>query len=135
MGFHISIPPVRCGTRELVRGYQHLLTVVALNHLQLLLDLLEPIISVHRFHDLTKGGWLSALKISKTIPRQRWRRLMLHSLHVYHGLKHLCLHHQHLLKSRRRGWQWVDILVVLSVVVPVVFVVAVPCVSHLKYKC
>jgi hypothetical protein len=56
---------------------------------------------------------------------------------VDHGLlqslKHLCLHHQHLLKSRRRGWQRVDILVVLYVVVPVV-VVAVPCVGHLKCK-
>jgi hypothetical protein len=50
-----------------------------------------------------------------------------------HGLKHLCLHNQHLLKSRRRRWWWVDILVVLPVVVPVVVVVAVPCVGHLKY--
>jgi hypothetical protein len=37
-----------------------------------------------------------------------------------------------LLKSRRRGWWQVDILVVLPVIVPVV-VVAVPCVGHLKY--
>jgi hypothetical protein len=42
------------------------------------------------------------------------------------------LHNQHLLKSRRRGWWQVDILVVLLVVVPVV-VVAVPFVGHLKY--
>jgi hypothetical protein len=61
-------------------------------------------------------------------------------LHVDHGLlyglKHLCLHHQHMLKSRRRGWRRVDILVVLSIVVPVVvIVVIVPCVVHLKYKC
>jgi hypothetical protein len=60
---------------------------------------------------------------------------MLSNLHVDHGLqhslKHLCLHNQHLLKSRQRGWWWVDILVVLSVVV---VVVAVPCVGHLKYK-
>jgi hypothetical protein len=34
-----------------------------------------------------------------------------------------------LLKSRRRGWWRVDILVVL----PVVVVVAAPCVGHLKY--
>jgi hypothetical protein len=33
------------------------------------------------------------------------------------------------------GWRRVDILVVLSVVVPVVVVVVVPCVSHLKCKC
>jgi hypothetical protein len=69
-----------------------------------------------------------------------WRRLWLSSLYVDHGLldslKHLCLHSQHLLKSRRSGWRQVDILVVLSVVVPIVVVavVAVPCVGHLKYK-
>jgi hypothetical protein len=59
------------------------------------------------------------------------------SLHVDHGLlhslKHLCLHSQHLLKSRQRGWWRIDILVVLSVIVPVV-VVAVPYVGHMKYK-
>jgi hypothetical protein len=38
-----------------------------------------------------------------------------------------------LLKSRRRGWWQVDILVVLPVAVPVVVVVVVPCVVHLKY--
>jgi hypothetical protein len=56
---------------------------------------------------------------------------------LLHGLKHLCLHNQHLLNSRRRGWWRVDILVVLSVVVPVVVVVVVAgsCVDHLKYKC
>jgi hypothetical protein len=59
--------------------------------------------------------------------------LRLGSLHVDHGLlhslKHLCLHNQHLLKSRRRGWWRVDVLVVLSIVVPVVVVVAIPCVG------
>jgi hypothetical protein len=44
MGFHISIPPVGCRTRELVRGKQHLLMVVSLHHLQLLLNRIEPII-------------------------------------------------------------------------------------------
>jgi hypothetical protein len=78
------------------------------------------------------------LKISKSIPWRQWRRLGLSSLHVnhglLHGLKHLCLHNQHLLKSRRRGWRRVDILVVLPIVVLSVVVVAVPCVGHLKYK-
>jgi hypothetical protein len=59
-------------------------------------------------------------------------------LHVDHGLlhslKHLCLHSQHFLKSRRRGWPWVDILVVLPIVVLSVIVVAVQCVGHLKCK-
>jgi hypothetical protein len=52
---------------------------------------------------------------------------------LLHSLKHSCLHNQHLLKSRRREWWRVDILVVLSIVVPVV-VVVVPSVGHLKYK-
>jgi hypothetical protein len=47
--------------------------------------------------------------------------------------QHLCLHNQHLLKSRQRGWRRVNILVVLSIVVHVAIVVAVPCVGHLKY--
>jgi hypothetical protein len=63
--------------------------------------------------------------------------LRLSSLYVdqglLHGLKHLCLHNQNLLKSRHRGWWRIDILVVLPVVVPIVVVVAVPCVGHLKY--
>jgi hypothetical protein len=53
---------------------------------------------------------------------------------LLHGLKHLCLHSQHLLKSKWRGWRWVGILVV---VLPIVFSIvgddSVPCVSHLKY--
>jgi hypothetical protein len=54
---------------------------------------------------------------------------------LLHGLKHLCLQSQHLLKSRRRGWRWVgSVLVVLPIVILDV-VVAVPCVGHLKYEC
>jgi hypothetical protein len=115
--------------------------VVALNHMQLLLHRLEPIVSIHWLHGLRKGRRLSALKLSKPIPRWRWRRLRLSSLHVDHGLlhslKHLCLHNQYLLKSRQRGGWWVDIMVVLPIFVPVVVVVvvAVSCVGHLKYKC
>jgi hypothetical protein len=64
--------------------------------------------------------------------------LRLSILHVdyglLHSLKHLALHSQHLLKCRGRGRWWIDILVVLSVVVPVVAAVAVPSVGHLKYK-
>jgi hypothetical protein len=133
MGFHISIPPVGCRTRELVRGQQHLLKVVALHHLQLLLNGLEPIISIHWLHNMRTGRRLSALKISKPIPQRWWRHLRLSSLHVDHGLlhslKHLCLHSQHLLKSRQRGWRQIDILIALSIVV-----VVVPCVGLLKYR-
>jgi hypothetical protein len=54
MGFYVSIPPVGYQTRELVRGQQHLLTVVALHHFQLLLNGLEPIIDIHRLHGMRK---------------------------------------------------------------------------------
>jgi hypothetical protein len=112
--------------------------IVALHHLQLRLNRLEPIISIYQLHSMRKGRRLSALKISKPIPQRRWRRLWLSSLHVDHGLlhslKHLCLHSQHLLKIRWREWWRVDILVVLPIVGLNVVVVAVPCDGHLKYK-
>jgi hypothetical protein len=54
---------------------------------------------------------------------------------LLHGLKHLCLHSQHLLKSRQRRWWWVGIMVV---VLPIVFTIVggnvVPCVGHKKYE-
>jgi hypothetical protein len=54
---------------------------------------------------------------------------------LLNGLKHLCLHSQHLLKSKQRGWRRVGVLVV---VLPVVFSIVggdmVPCVGHLKYE-
>jgi hypothetical protein len=110
--------------------------IVALHHLQLLLNRFEPIISIHWLHSVRKGRWLSALKMSKPIP-QWWWRLGL-SMQVDHGLlyglKHLFLHRQHLLKSRRRGWQWVRVfvVVVLPIVLSVVGSDMVPCVDHLK---
>jgi hypothetical protein len=87
--------------------------VVALHHLQLLLHRLEPIISIHLFHSMREGQRLSALKISKPVPR--WR-LRLSVLHIEHG------------------WWQVGVLVVLPVVVVDVSV-AVPRISHLKYEC
>jgi hypothetical protein len=54
---------------------------------------------------------------------------------LLHDLKHLCLHSQHLLKSKRRGWRRVGFLVAA---LPVVFSIVgddmVPCVDHLKYE-
>jgi hypothetical protein len=137
MGFHVSIPPVSCKTRKLVKGSQHLLTVVELHHLQHLLNRLEPVISIHWLHSMRKGWPLSTLKISQPIPRRRWcLGLCMQVDHgLLHGLKHLCLHSQHLLKSRRRGWRRIGLLVVL---LPIIFSViggdTVPCVGHLKYE-
>jgi hypothetical protein len=112
--------------------------VVALHRLQPLLNILEPVISIHRLHSMRKGWRLHALKISKPISRWRWRLgLSMQVDHgLLHGLKHLCLYSQHLLKSMRRGWRWVGILVVvvLPIVLSIVDSDTVPCVGHLKYE-
>jgi hypothetical protein len=137
MGFHVSIPPFGCRTRKLVRCKQHLLTIIALYHLQLLLNRLEPIISIHRLHSIRKGWRLSALKISQPNPRWWWRLGLCMQVDqgLLHGLKHLCLHNQHFLKSKRRVWRRVGFLVVaLPVVFSIVGGDTVSCVDHLKYE-
>jgi hypothetical protein len=54
---------------------------------------------------------------------------------LLHGLKYLCLHSQRLLKSKRRGWRWVGVLVVvLPIVLSIVGGDTVPYVGHLKYE-
>jgi hypothetical protein len=79
--------------------------------------------SIHCLHSMREDWWLNELKISKHIHRwqRRWWHLGLSGLHVDHGLLHslkqLCLHIQHMLKSRWRGWLRVGILVVLPIVV------------------
>jgi hypothetical protein len=61
---------------------------------------------------------------------------MLHIDHgLLHGLEHLCLYSQHLLKSRQRRWWWIGIIVVLPIVLNVVINDTVPYVGHLKYEC
>jgi hypothetical protein len=57
-----------------------------------------------------------------------------HGHGLLHGLKHLSLHNQHLLKRRWRGRRWVDIMPVLPIVVLSVVVATVPYVGHLKHK-
>jgi hypothetical protein len=53
---------------------------------------------------------------------------------LLHGLKHLCLHSQHLLKSRWRVWRRVSILVVvLRIVLSNDGGDTVPCVGHLMF--
>jgi hypothetical protein len=104
--------------------------IVALYHLQLLLNRLEPIISIHRLHNIRKGWWLSALKISQPIPQQRWRLGLCMQVDqgLLHGLKHL-----YLLKSKGRGGGGVASWLLLT---PIVFNIVgsdtVPCVDHLK---
>jgi hypothetical protein len=111
--------------------------IVALYHLQLLLNRFESIISIHWVHSIRKGWWLSALKISEPIPRWWWRLGLCMQVDqgLLHGLKHLCLHSQHLLKSKRRGWRRVGFLVVAF---PIIFNIVgsdtVPYINLLKYE-
>jgi hypothetical protein len=76
------------------------------------------------------------LEISKSIPRQ-WCRLGLCiqvDQGLLHGLKHLCLHSQHLLKSKQRVWRRVGfLLIALPIIFSIVGGDTVPCVDHLKY--
>jgi hypothetical protein len=54
---------------------------------------------------------------------------------LLHGLKHMCFHSQHLLKSKWRVWRWVGVLVVvLPIVLSIVGGETVPFVGHLKYE-
>jgi hypothetical protein len=111
--------------------------VVALHHLQLLLNRLEPIISIHWLNCMEKCWPFSVLKISQPISQRQWcLGLCMQVDHgLLHGMKHVCLHSQHLLKSKRRGWRRVGILVVvLSIVFSIIGGNMVPCVGHLKYE-
>jgi hypothetical protein len=69
-------------------------------------------------------------KISKSIPRWHWWRLVLSIPHVDHGLlyglKHLSLHHQNLLQV----WWWVGVVVLT--IIDLDIGVMVPCIDHMK---
>jgi hypothetical protein len=119
MGFDISIPPICSRTFQLVRSKQNLLTVVALNHLQLLLNALQPIVDIHWLDRVRECRRFGPLKLSKFITGLGlWRWLMPLSLlpighSLLHGLQHLSLHYQNLLKC----WWWRRVSIVVVVLV------------------
>jgi hypothetical protein len=82
---------------------------------------------------MREGWWFGPLKLSKLVTRLGlWRWLMpLSLLHVghslLHGLQHLSLHYQNLLKCW--GWRWIVGNTIGIVLIGVV--VAVASVSHL----
>jgi hypothetical protein len=134
ISFYICILPISYKSYQLVRSWCTL-SIVALDQLKFLLYRIEPVIGIRGFHRVRESRLLGALKVSKSIPRRRWRCSGLSILHVnhglLHGLKHLSLHHQNMLQ----GWWWVGNIVVLSIVVRNIVLgvgVAVPCVNHLK---
>jgi hypothetical protein len=126
MDFDISIPPIYSGTFQLVQSKQNLLMVVALDHLQLLLNGLQPIINIHWFVGVRKCRRFGLLKLSKFVTGLgSWRWLMpLSLLHVghslLHGVQHLSLHYQNFLKCW--WWRWVgivDVVLIGTIVVSV----------------
>jgi hypothetical protein len=108
VGFDISIPPIYSGTFQLVRSKHNLLMVVALDRLLLLLNGLQQIIGIHWLDGVRECRRFGLLKPSKFVTGLGlWRWLMpLSLLHVghslLHGLQHLSLHYQNLLKC----WWW-----------------------------
>jgi hypothetical protein len=83
---------------------------------------------------MKEGWWFGPLKLSKLVTRLGlWRRLMpLSLLHVghslLHGLQHLSLHYQNLLKC----WGWRRIVGSIVDIVLIGVVVAVASVNHLE---
>jgi uncharacterized membrane protein len=118
MSSNISVPPICSGTHQLVRSKQNILPVIALNHLQLHLNCLQPVISIHWFNRVRECWGLSPLEFPKFVTLLRlWCWLVsLSLLHVghslLHGLQHLSLHYQNLLKC----WWWRRVGIVVVVV-------------------
>jgi hypothetical protein len=133
VGFDIIIPPICNRVFQLVRSKQNLLAVVALDHLQLLLNGLQPIIDIHWLDRVRECRRFGPLKLSKFVTGLGlWRWLMpLSLLYVghclLHGLQYLSLHYQNLLKC----WRWRQVCIIIVVVVVVLISTMVASVGHL----
>jgi hypothetical protein len=120
MGFNIRIPPVCSRSDQLMQSKQNLLAVVALDHLHLLLNGLQLIVGIHWLNRVRECRRFGLLKLSKFVTGPGlWRWMMpLSLLHVghslLHGLQHLSLHYQNLLKCW--WWRWVGVVVVVVLV-------------------
>jgi hypothetical protein len=118
MGFNICIPPVYSRSDQLMCCKQNLLSVVALNNLQLLFYCLQPIIGIHGLDGVRECQRFGPLKLSKFVTwLLLWRWLILWCLlHVCHSLllslQHLILHNQYLLQC----WWWSRVGIVVVIV-------------------
>jgi hypothetical protein len=112
MSFNISVPPICGGAHELMRGKKQFLSVVTLNNLQFLLNGLQPIIGIHgldRVREYWRLGLLEFSKFVTLLGLQYWLMslsLLLVGHSLLHGLQHLGLHYQNLLKC----WGWRQIV-------------------------
>jgi hypothetical protein len=127
MCISICIPPIGCRPLKLVWDKQNHLSVVALHDLKFLSIGFKPVISIHWLNRVWKCWWLGSRKLTKLVMGMRLQCLLmtLALMHIghrlLHSLKHLGLHQEDLLQSRR-GW-WVVLIVGAGMLIP--------CVDHL----
>jgi hypothetical protein len=67
MGFNIGIPPVYSRFDQLMCCKQYLLSVVALNNLQLFFYYLQPIVGIHGLNRVRECQRFGPLKLSKFV--------------------------------------------------------------------
>jgi hypothetical protein len=102
---------------------QNLLSVVALNNLQLLFYCLQSIISIHGLNGVIECQRFGLSKLSKFVTwllLWRWLILwyLLHVCHLLHSLHHLSLHNQYFLQCW--WWRWVGVVVVVVFIIDTV---------------
>jgi hypothetical protein len=118
VGFNICITLVCSRFDHLMCWKQNLLSVVALNNLQLLFYYLQPINGTHGLDRVRECQRFGPLKLSKFVTwLLLWCWLILSSLlHVchslLHSLQHLSLHNQYLLQC----WWWRRVGIVVVIV-------------------
>jgi hypothetical protein len=90
VGVAVRLPPVGCGSIELVRSKKDLLTIRALGYHELLFNSLKPIFCIHGVLGLRESGGASSQKLSQArlVLWWRWGCLLLVGLHVVEGLQH-----------------------------------------------
>jgi len=110
---NICIPPVRCSSFQYSCSIQDLLTIITMCDVQLLVDDLQPVISIQRIHRVRKCGRMMTHELPVLVPG--WLRgmgwlLVLLRLQVCHGvgevLDQLHLSSKELLHCWVRWWLW-----------------------------
>jgi hypothetical protein len=70
VGVAVSLPPIRCGSKELVRHKKNLLTVGTLGYLQFLLDRFQPVLGIYGILRLRESAGAGPQKFTQ--PRLGW---------------------------------------------------------------
>jgi hypothetical protein len=121
MGSNIRLSPAYSRFDQLTCCKQNLLSIVALDNLQLLFYCLQPIVGIHGLNRMRECQRFGPLKLSKFVTwllLWRWLILwcLLHACHsLLHSLQHLSLHNQYLLQCW--WWRWVGVVVAVIVLI------------------